>query len=125
MSLVGGDQPLDATAQASRLLAEIQDQADTAAFDFALTLCALKAINAVAAFFPYDLRATVHPKPGQWGLHLVNNKTRVFPWQGVAFKKNTGEWRVYTEADAIRRRAVPVHLQADPHPFYYQAASDS
>ncbi|MCP3801966.1 isocyanide synthase family protein [Allokutzneria sp. A3M-2-11 16] len=125
LSYLGSSQPLDATTQINQLLTEIEDQATSAAFEFALTLCALKSIDAVATFFPHDLRATVHPKPGQWGIHLVNNKTRVFPWQGVAFKKKSGEWRVHTEAEAIRRRAVPVHLQADPLPYYYQATSDS
>ncbi len=66
----------------------------------------------------------MHPKPTQWGLHLVNRESRVFPWQGVAFRKAGGQWRLKYEFEVRRNRAVPVHLRGEDEmfPFYYEHA---
>lgn len=98
------------------------ERAERAAFEFALFLYVLKEIGLVESCFPRAVRATVHPKPGQWGLHLVNRETRVFPWQGVACRKADGQWRIRYEFEMVRERATPVHVRGDDDmfPFYYE-----
>lgn len=102
------------------------ERAEQAAFEFALFLYVLKEIDLVGSCFPGAVRATVHPKSGQWGLHLVNRETRVFPWQGVAYRKADGQWRVRYEFEMMRERATPVHVRGDDDmfPFYYEQSDD-
>lgn len=101
-------------------------RAEDAAFEFALFLYVLREIDLVQSYFPRAIRATVHPKPGQWGLHLVNRETRVFPWQGVAYRKADGQWRIRYEFEMMREQATPVHVRGDDDmfPFYYEQPRD-
>lgn len=103
------------------------DRAERGAFEFALFLYVLKELDLVGSCYPRAVRATVHPKPGQWGLHLVNRESRVFPWQGVAYRNAHGKWRVKYEFEAVRRRATPVHLRGDDEmfPFYYEYSEEA
>jgi len=98
------------------------DRAERGAFEFALFLYVLREIDLVGSCYPGAVRATVHPKPGQWGLHLVNPESRVFPWQGVAYLNERGRWRMKYEFDVIRQSARPVHVGGDDElfPFYYE-----
>lgn len=113
-----------ATANLRKIRERIYQRADKAAFEFALFLYTLREIDLVGCCYPRAVRATVHPKPGQWGPHLVNRKSRIFPWQGVAYRENSGEWKIKYEFEAVRRKAVPVHLQGDMFPFYYEASQE-
>lgn len=90
------------------------------AFEYALFLYTLKEMNLLKKIYPESIRATVHPKPGQWGIHLVNEKTHLLPWHGIAYKKANGKWRIHYEIHAIRNNAIPVHLENDMYPFYYE-----
>jgi pyoverdine/dityrosine biosynthesis protein Dit1 len=98
------------------------ERAEQGAFEFAFFLYVLKELDLVQSCYPQAVRATVHPKPEQWGLHLVNRESRVFPWQGVAYRNEHGRWRIKYEFEAARRRATPVHLRGDDEmfPFYYE-----
>jgi pyoverdine/dityrosine biosynthesis protein Dit1 len=98
------------------------DRAEQGAFEFALFLYVLREIDLVESCYPDAVRVTVHPKPGQWGLHLVNQESRVFPWQGVAYRNEREQWRVKYEFEMMRERATPVHVRDDDElfPFYYQ-----
>jgi hypothetical protein len=98
------------------------DRAEQGAFEFALFLYVLREIDLVGSCYPGAVRATVHPKPGQWGLHLVNAESRVFPWQGVAYRNERDRWRVKYEFDVMRENATPVHVRDDDElfPFYYE-----
>lgn len=98
------------------------ERAEEGAFEFALFLYVLKEIDLVGSCYPHAVRATVHPKPGQWGLHLVNRESRVFPWQGVAYRNEHAKWRIKYEFEVARRRATPVHVRGDDemYPFYYE-----
>lgn len=98
----------------------VADRAETAAFEYALVRFVMSEFDMVGSQYPDAIRATVHPKPGQWGIHLVNDKTQVFPWQGVAYRKQDGGWRVKYRAEVLREQATPVHLGDDLYPFYYQ-----
>lgn len=102
------------------------ERAEQGAFEFALFLYVLKEIDLVRSCYPHAVRATVHPKPGQWGLHLSNRESRVFPWQGVAYRNENGAWRVKYEFEVLRRRATPVHVRGDDEmfPFYYEHSEE-
>lgn len=97
------------------------------AFEFALFLYVLSEMDLVRSCYPRAVRATVHPKPRQWGLHLVSRESRVFPWQGVAYKNANGRWRIKYEIDMRRERAIPVHIRGDDEmfPFYYECPESS
>ncbi|MFB9905785.1 L-tyrosine/L-tryptophan isonitrile synthase family protein [Allokutzneria oryzae] len=98
----------------------IEQRADEAAFTYTLLLCTLKLTDVMGKYDPNAIRATVHPKPGQWGIHLVNKKTSIYPWHGVAVRKPSGAWRIRTELDAIRSGALPVRSGAYAMPFFYE-----
>jgi L-tyrosine isonitrile synthase len=51
---------------------------------------AVNHFNVIGESFPDHLRGTVHPKPGQLGIHLVNQKTRPVPWSGVGVIRCNG-----------------------------------
>ncbi|MDQ6839486.1 MAG: isocyanide synthase family protein [Actinomycetota bacterium] len=99
----------------------VRERSEDGALEFALTLYTLKELALVERCYPQAIRATVHPKPEQWGIHLVNRQTRVFPWQGVAVHKASNDrWTVKYESEAIRRRATPIHIKGELFPFYYE-----
>ncbi|MDQ6779448.1 MAG: isocyanide synthase family protein [Actinomycetota bacterium] len=97
-------------------------RAGRGAFEFALFLYILSEIDLVRSCYPRAVRATVHPKPTQWGLHLVNRESQVFPWQGVAYRNEHGRWRIKYQVEVTRARATPVHLRGDDDmfAFYYE-----
>lgn len=97
-------------------------RAEQGAFEFALFLYVLRELDLVESCYPGAVRVTVHPKPGQWGLHLVNKDSRVFPWQGVAYRNERDQWRVRYEFEVMRENATPVHVRDDDElfPFYYE-----
>ncbi|MED1302217.1 hypothetical protein BK704_19470 [[Bacillus thuringiensis] serovar konkukian] len=104
---------------------EIYIQANKAAFEFSLFLYTLKELDLVLAAYPNAIRATVHPKPKQWGIHLVNKESRIFPWHGVAYKKKNGQWRIKLEYELIRNYSVPVYINGESSPFYYEEVDES
>lgn len=123
-NIMSDDDEEEVLDQFEQVRTNVRERAEKAAFEFALVLYTLKELDLVATAYPEAIRATVHPKPGQWGLHLVNEHTQVFPWQGVAYKAASGRWTVKYEFDVLRRRAVPVHLEGDMFPFYYEEAAE-
>ncbi|MDQ6803826.1 MAG: isocyanide synthase family protein, partial [Actinomycetota bacterium] len=82
------------------------ERAEQGAFEFAFFLYVLSEIDLVPSCYPRAVRATVHPKPTQWGLHLVNRESRVFPWQGVAYRNQHGAWRIKYQFEVTRARAT-------------------
>ncbi|MCQ6530328.1 L-tyrosine/L-tryptophan isonitrile synthase family protein [Bacillus mycoides] len=104
---------------------EIYNQADRAAFEFSLFLYTLKELDLVLGAYPNAIRATVHPKPKQWGIHLVNKESRIFPWHGVAYKKKNGKWRMKLEYELIRNNSIPVYINGELSPFYYEEVDES
>ncbi|WP_083383682.1 L-tyrosine/L-tryptophan isonitrile synthase family protein [Allokutzneria albata] len=111
---------IDAGDELARVRRKIEQRADQAAFTYTLLLCTLKLTDVMGKYAPGAIRATVHPKPGQWGIHLVNKKSSIYPWHGVAVRKPSGSWRVRTELDAIRSGAIPVRTGAYAMPFFYE-----
>ncbi|MGP4004686.1 L-tyrosine/L-tryptophan isonitrile synthase family protein [Streptomyces sp. 8N706] len=113
----------DTLANLRRVRTRLSRRANEAAFEFALLLYTLKELDLVHACYPGAVRATVHPKPGQWGVNLVNDKCVVFPWGGTAYDKGGDTWRIRYEIDLQRTDARPVHLAGDPFPFFYENPS--
>jgi hypothetical protein len=104
-----------------KVRARLAQRADDAAFEFALLLYTIKELDLVLTCYPRAIRATVHAKPRQWGIHLANRKSGILPWSGVAFDKGVDNWRIRYEFDVQRRGARPVHLKGDQFPFFYEA----
>jgi L-tyrosine isonitrile synthase len=98
---------------------QVHTRAEKAAFEFTALLVALRKTNAVETRYPGSIRATVHPKEGQWGIHLVNKESRVFPWQGVALQTLSGEWRIVPQSQALQRASVLVVDDKRKDPMYY------
>jgi pyoverdine/dityrosine biosynthesis protein Dit1 len=104
---------------AAELARQVHERADKAAFEFTALLTALRRSGVIAVRYPRAIRATVHPKAGQWGIHLVNQESRVFPWQGVALQTQDGNWRVVPQSQALQRAAALVVDSATSRPLYY------
>lgn len=107
-------------ANVRKVRRRVAERAEAGAFEYALVRFVMSEFDMVGSQYPDAIRATVHPKPRQWGIHLVNRKTRVFPWQGVAYRKQDGGWRVKYRAEVLRLKAIPVHLAGEMYPFYYE-----
>lgn len=116
---VAGDDA-DLLEDLRRIRSQLAKRADESAFEFALLLYTLKELDIFRSCYPEALRATVHPKPGQWGINLVDEHCRVLPWAGAAFHKGRDTWRVRYEWDLHRSGARPVHLAGDAFPFFYE-----
>lgn len=101
------------------LIKQVHARAEKAAFEFTALLVALRQTDAVTSRYPMAIRATVHPKEGQWGIHLVNKESRVFPWQGVALQTQRGDWRIVPLAHALQRASVLVADSVSKRPMYY------
>lgn len=121
--LVLGAHDDDSLANLRRVRSSIANRTEETAFRFVLLLYTLRETDLIKKACPGAIRATVHPKPGQWAPHLVNRDSKVFPWQGIAVRDQRGHWRIRYEFDVQRRRARPVHLKGDPFPFYYDDQS--
>jgi L-tyrosine isonitrile synthase len=99
---------------------KVKGRAEKCAFEYAFFLHTLKEMNLVLSKYPNALRCTVHPKPKQWGLHLVNSRNHIFPWHGAAFHGKNG-WRICYEYSLIREESRPVHLLDECYPFFYES----
>lgn len=92
---------------------------EDAAFLFMAKLVTLKVLDVLAERYPGSVRATVHPKIGQFGIYLVNSKTRVFPWQGVPLRGSDGRFRIVSTAEAWDHARCVVRNDADGSFLYY------
>lgn len=110
----------DTLTSIKKLRELVYTRSDECAFEFSLFLYSLKEIDLVNKIFRDSIRCTVHPKPRQWGLHLVNSNSRIFPWHGVSVKYKNNRWKIHYEADVIRKGFTPVHIDGDLFPLYYQ-----
>jgi pyoverdine/dityrosine biosynthesis protein Dit1 len=102
-----------------QFIKHVYNRAEQAAFDFTVLLTALRRTGVLARRYPGAIRATVHPKPGQWGIHLVNRESRTFPWQGVAMRTRDGSWRIVPQAEAVQRAALLVVDETTKQPLYF------
>jgi pyoverdine/dityrosine biosynthesis protein Dit1 len=88
---------------------------------------ALKELGVLEDRFKSHLRTTVHPKPGQLGVNLVNKKTQRVPWSGVCTVKcngssKNGYTRIKFWYDVARQpdKYVALKLPEWNHPFGYR-----
>lgn len=98
----------------------VQKQSSDAAFEFTAKLVTLRITNAVLNKYKGSIRATVHPKHGQFGIHLVNSHSRVFPWQGVVIKNNFNKFYT-TSTQQVWKEAKYEVFDKDSGDFLYYA----
>lgn len=102
----------------------IQRKARAVAIKYASLLIAIKKMRAIENMFPHALRATVHAKPGQLGLHMVNEHSTVLPYHGVPvwlYPYRLDDIRIGYEIEVkAMRRFVPVQIKHQSAPFYYR-----
>lgn len=98
------------------------ERARHTAFEYAVLMTKLKRLDLLQRSFPDALRATVHPKPGQYSPRLTDPATLVSPWHGVAVLEPHGrivtryESLVYQEPD----EHTAVFIEGDDAPFFYR-----
>jgi len=82
---------------------------------------ALYRLNVYGSAFPNAIRCTFHPKPGQLGIHLVNDSTTKPPWHGTGGLKKDGTPYVdYRMSFERSTRWEPAYLfEGDKYPSYY------
>lgn len=103
----------------NQIRSKVKVRAEKCAFDYAFFLHVLREMKLVGTYYPDAIRCTVHPKPRQWGIHLVNEKSTIFPWHGVAVYTEKG-WRVHYEYALVTEEYRPVNLLDDCYPFFYE-----
>lgn len=99
----------------------LQRRASQKAFEFTSKLVTLRVMDAVLQKYEDCIRATVHPKPGQFGIHLVNSNSRIFPWQGVILKNNSNEFHTTSTQEAWKEAKYEVFEKESGDFLYYSA----
>jgi pyoverdine/dityrosine biosynthesis protein Dit1 len=99
--------------------AHVSSWAERSAFLFMSKLVTLRIMNAVQDRYPGSIRCTVHPKQGQYGIHLVNSSTMTFPWQGTTVRRGDGAFRVTTTAKAWETANYEIRSDRDGSLLYY------
>jgi len=99
----------------------LQRRASQKAFEFTSKLETLRVMDAVLQKYEICIRATVHPKPGQFGIHLVNSNSRIFPWQGVILKNNSNEFHTTSTQEAWKEAKYEVFEKESGDFLYYSA----
>ncbi|MEV2237327.1 L-tyrosine/L-tryptophan isonitrile synthase family protein [Micromonospora sp. NPDC049891] len=115
-----GDEQAVAAVRAMR--AAIHTQAHATAFGYMCFLVTIRRLDLLGQRFPAALRGTVHPKPGQYSPYLVNERTRIVPWHGVAVLRPDGEVDCVYESEIYQhpQRYTAVYLDGEATPFYYE-----
>lgn len=100
-------------------------RAEKVAFDYLSFIQTINKISLVQGYFPTALRATCHPKRGQLGLQMVNNRSYNFPWNGVGILRFDGTVRVEHEYNASRNpNYTAIYIEGEEFPFYYREDSE-
>ena len=122
---------LDLSAEALDLRQRIKRLAFEAAIKYIARYDATREVAPIEKHCPNALRATVHAKPGQIGIHPLNQRNVLFPHRGQGFTKNPsnlGKARVRFRADLERCRGNVFGVVLDPQnisffkwrtPFFY------
>ena len=86
-------------------------------FAFSLTKDKLKIVEKA---YPDCLRMTVHPKPKQFGLFMIDKKEKLRPWYGIGLWRTDGSVRVTPEFYLKNSpEYTPVFLKNEKFPFCY------
>lgn len=94
-------------------------KAEQKAFTFMSKLVTLRLMDAVLLRYPGCIRTTVHPKSGQFGIHLVNSRTHTFPWQGTTLRKDGNKFRVVSSLEAWNAAHYEVRDYETNNILYY------
>ena len=112
---------------------DIATRSRKTAIGYASTLLAIKKLQIIEKIFPRAIRATVHPKPGQLGLFLVNNGSALGSYHGIPLlKKSNGKninlknLKIRYELDVRSRQNVrPVFLKGQNFPLFWEEHNSS
>ncbi len=115
----------------NNLSQEITKQTYNTAVNYASFLLAMRRTRAIERAFPHAVRLTVHPKKApQIPIHLVNNRSIIFPYNGVPVvsEKRMEETKNIRQSTKIMRfadvldfpSAKAVYVADKAEPFYYQ-----
>ncbi|WP_395319851.1 L-tyrosine/L-tryptophan isonitrile synthase family protein [Fructilactobacillus frigidiflavus] len=105
-------------------LVKINERSSAKAFEFTAKLVTLRITDTVINKYKGCIRATVHPKKGQYGIHLVNKESQVFPWQGVVLQDKTGKFKTSSSQDAWQTAKCEV-FDKDSGDFMYYSEMES
>ncbi|WP_294974887.1 L-tyrosine/L-tryptophan isonitrile synthase family protein, partial [uncultured Leuconostoc sp.] len=103
---------------------KIQKRASQSAFEFTAKLVTLRIMNVVLKKYEGCVRSTVHPKQGQYGIHLVNSSSSIFPWQGVLLKQTTNKFNMAPSQIALQKATSEV-FDIDSGDFFYYAEKNA
>lgn len=100
----------------------IQQRAESTALQFAAFLRTVHQMKLFEKKYPSSIRATVHPKTGQYSPHFISPNNKIVPWHGVAVLKDNGEvisvYESVVISEPLRYRAV--YIEGEYTPFYYK-----
>jgi pyoverdine/dityrosine biosynthesis protein Dit1 len=110
-----------------RLAEALAERASQTAFDYTCLLVTLRRLELFTQRFPGAIRGTVHPKPGQYSPFLVNDRTRIVPWHGVAVMEADASVRSVYEAEILANPDCyqAVFLDGEYTPLFYEPLNNS
>ncbi len=107
---------------------EVFDRSWQAALDYSSFLLAMKKLDIVSRAFPLSIRGTVHPKPNQLGIWMVQGSS-IAPYNGVpvvdyAKFVRTGSFELSTKTQRLwqiyeQENIHQIFLGTDTEPFFY------
>jgi pyoverdine/dityrosine biosynthesis protein Dit1 len=105
------------------LVAAIEARTDATAFAYTCLLVNMRRIDLFGTKFPDAIRATVHPKPGQYSPYLVSDRTHIVPWHGVAVRDTDGHVRSVYESEVLASPAKyrAVYIRGEYTPLFYES----
>jgi hypothetical protein len=91
---------------------------------------AIGAVDITKRLFPRSLRCTVHPKPGQIGLHTINKSTSIFAHCGQGIVPGLADGRIELRdirvdfrANILRDSTRSYGITLDPGEYPFATAS--
>ncbi|GMG76939.1 hypothetical protein ShirakiTB12_54080 [Priestia megaterium] len=100
----------------------VYENAYNTAFAYMCFLVTIRRMDLIKKKFPEAIRATVHPKEGQYSPYLVNSSTKIVPWHGVAILRKNGRIDSVYESEILEdpQRYKAIYIENDYTPFYYE-----
>lgn len=113
------------------LRTEIDQQAQIAALKYVSLHLTMGHFDMFERFFPFSLRATIHPKVGQIG---IAKDGKMLPWNGVPLVSEIAEEQLWKNVQVLEVSRIfrlahnrilrKAYLEGDSSPFYYQVIDD-
>lgn len=97
---------------------EIYKRAEDATQKYMAFVQSLYDLQVIKNTFPNHIRATCHPKPGQWWINLVNKNSYNYPYNWVGYR-NGHTVKVKNEIDMIVDKMTPIRIWEDKQFLMY------